>query len=305
MTAVAPAGITSAAPAITLDGVSKSLGGRRVLDAIDLAVGPGELVALLGPNGAGKTTFVDLVLGLRRPDHGVIRVFDQPAGSMGARRRVSCAPQDLSFPDTLQVRELVELAVDRYAGTVTVDDVLARFSISALARRQAGGLSGGQRRRLAVALALSGRPALALLDEPTVGLDVPARRALWDELRRQRRAGAALLVATHDLDEASVLASRVFVLVDGRIRRDTTPAALRAEVATSVVSFRGDAADDVAVAWPEVRVRRRVAERIELLTADADAVVRRLVRDDVPFCDLQVRPASLEDAFVAVVGEEP
>ena len=312
MTVLAMPPSTATTPAVQARHVAKHLGGRAVLAGIDLVIATGELVVLLGPNGAGKTTLVHLLLGLRRPDHGEVRVFGQPAGSPGARRAVGCAPQDLSFPDTLRVRELVELATARGGADEGVDQVLARFELESLGRRQAGGLSGGERRRVALALALAGGPTMAVLDEPTVGLDVGARRRLWQVLRRYHDDGGTVLLTTHDLDEAAALATRVLVVDRGRLVRDGTPAQIRAAVPTAVVSFRCTEPPTWSD-WPEVArvpsgadlpgADRSEGDRVRLLTVRPDDLVRRLVGEQVPFRELQVSRASLEEAFLAIVDE--
>jgi ABC-2 type transport system ATP-binding protein len=303
---------TATAPAVAGRHLTKRLGGRSVLDGIDLVITSGELVVLLGPNGAGKSTLVHLLLGLRRPDHGELRIFGHAAGAPAARRMVGCAPQELSFPDTLRVGELVELATSRSGVRAGVDEVLDRFDLRPLARRQAGGLSGGERRRVAMALALAGAPALAVLDEPTVGLDVGARRKLWQTLRRYHERGGTVLLTTHDLDEAAALATRILVVDRGRLVRDGTPDQIRAAVPTAVVSFRC-AGPSRWSEWPEVaRVHLEGARRapfgaddvrVQLLTVRPDALVRRLVGEQVPFHDLRVVPASLEEAFLAIVED--
>ena len=197
-----------------LVGVTKSFGTVRALDGLDLAIEPGEILALLGPNGAGKTTALRVLLGLRRPDAGSARLFGLDPTRAEARRRVGCTPQETSFPVTLRVRELVDLVRAHYTAPLAFGELAAQFGLLGFERRQVGGLSGGERRRLACALAFAGDPELVVLDEPSTGLDVESRRRLWQAIRDRQRA---TVLTTHYLEEAAALATRVAVIHAGRI----------------------------------------------------------------------------------------
>jgi ABC-2 type transport system ATP-binding protein len=209
--------IVGAQAAAELRGVHKRYGKLEALRGVDLQLRPGELVALLGPNGAGKTTAVSILLGQRRPDAGSARLFGRDPTLPATRRLVGATPQVAGFPDNLTVAEVVDFVRVHYPDPAPAAELLGRFGLSELAGRRAGGLSGGQTRRLAVALAFAGRPRLVVLDEPTTGLDVEARRGLWEVVRAFVADGGAVLLTTHYLEEAQALASRVAVLADGRI----------------------------------------------------------------------------------------
>jgi ABC-2 type transport system ATP-binding protein len=198
-------------------GVHKRYGKVEALQGVDLQIHPGELVALLGPNGAGKTTAVSILLGQRRPDAGTARLFGRDPTLPAARRPVGATPQAVGFPDNLTVAEVIDFVRVHYPDPAPTPELLGRFGLSEVAGRRAGGLSGGQTRRLAVALAFAGRPRLVVLDEPTTGLDVEARRGLWQVLRDFVADGGAVLLTTHYLEEAQALASRVVVIAGGRI----------------------------------------------------------------------------------------
>jgi ABC-2 type transport system ATP-binding protein len=203
--------------AAALRGVTKRFGGLVALEDVDLELRHGEVLALLGPNGAGKTTALSLMLGLRRPDVGRAELFGADPRRAGSRAAVGVTPQESGFPPTLRVSEIVDLVRAHFATPVATADLLARFGLVECARRQAGGLSGGERRRLSVALAFAGSPRAVFLDEPTSGLDVEARRAVWSELEEYAVAGGTILLTTHYLEEAEALASRVALLSRGRI----------------------------------------------------------------------------------------
>jgi ABC-2 type transport system ATP-binding protein len=204
-------------PVAELRAVHKRYGKVQALHGLDLQLRPGELVALLGPNGAGKTTAVGILLGQRRPDAGSAWLFGQDPTSPAARRAVGVTPQETGFPDNLTVAEVVDLVRVHYPDPAPTSELLERFGLAEVAGRRAGGLSGGQQRRLAAALAFAGRPRAVVMDEPTTGLDVEARHGLWEVMRAFVAEGGALLLTTHYLEEAQALASRVMMLARGRV----------------------------------------------------------------------------------------
>jgi ABC-2 type transport system ATP-binding protein len=203
--------------AAALRGVTKRFGALVALDDVDLELHRGDVLALLGPNGAGKTTALSIVLGLRRPDRGRAELLGMDPRSRAPRAAIGVTPQDAGFPPTLRVHEIVDLVRAHFATPVPTAELLSRFGLTDCRRRQTGGLSGGERRRLSVALAFAGRPLAVFLDEPTTGLDVEARRNLWSELREYAARGGTILLTTHYLEEAEALATRVALLAHGRI----------------------------------------------------------------------------------------
>ena len=212
--------------AAALREVSKRFGEAVALDRVDLAVEAGEVVALVGPNGAGKTTALAILLGLRRPDEGDAEIFGVDPRQVRARLAVGVTPQESGFPPTLRVREIVELVRAHFPCAVPTDELLGRFRLDTIARRQAGGLSGGERRRLSVALAFAGDPAAIFLDEPTAGLDVESRRSVWAEIDRYSADGGTVLLTTHYLEEAERLAGRIVFLAQGRVVAEGSPTQL-------------------------------------------------------------------------------
>ena len=288
---------------VELDGVTRRYGDVVALDDVSLAVGAGEMVGLLGPNGAGKSTLLSLVSGLRRPDAGTVRLAGRDPRDPAARAGLGTTPQETGLPSTLRVGEVVDLVAGHYADPMPRGEVLERFGLTDLARRQTGGLSGGQRRRLAVALSLVGRPRVVLLDEPTTGLDVEARHVLWEALRDYQSGGATVIVTSHYLEEIEALARRVVVVGAGRVLADDDlPTILAMAAARRVLVEVPEAEEPRLRALAGVLDVRREGRRTVLLAGDADAVVRALVREDVPFRDLEVRGASLEEAFLALTS---
>jgi ABC-2 type transport system ATP-binding protein len=285
-------------PAAELHGVVKRFHRTEALRGVDLEVRDGEILALLGPNGAGKTTAIGVLTGLRRPDAGVGRLFGKDPRDPSARARIGMTPQEVSFPPTLRVAEIVELVRAHYADPVGSEQVLTRFGLTDLARRQAGGLSGGQRRRLALALAFAGAPKLVFLDEPTAGLDVEARRRAWQTIRDHAERGSTVLLTTHDLHEADALASRIAVMNAGRVLAEGTPNEIRARAGLKRVRLRAESLP----ALPGVVEQTHEGGRYTLYTREPDELIRALVARAVPLRDLEVGPVSLEEAFLHLTG---
>ncbi|WP_182112505.1 MULTISPECIES: ABC transporter ATP-binding protein [unclassified Actinotalea] len=291
-------------PPVEVRGVTRRFASTVALDDVSVTVRAGELVGLLGPNGAGKTTLLSLVTGLRRPDAGTVRLFGGDPRDPANRVGLGTTPQETGLPPTLTVGEVTDFVAGHYPDPMPRGEVLERFGLTDLVRRQTGGLSGGQKRRLAVALALVGRPRLVLLDEPTTGLDVEARHLLWQALRDYHADGATVVVTSHYLEEIEALAQRVVVIGQGRVLVDDTLAAVLDRVSLRRVTVSLPGADEAAVrALPGVHDVVRDGDRFEVLAADADALVRALAR--LPFHGLEVRGASLEEAFLALTAAGP
>ena len=299
---------TPAPPPVLVEHVTRRFGAVTALDDVSLRVEPGEVVGLLGPNGAGKTTLLSLVIGLRTPDAGTVRVFGGDPRDPASRTSLGTTPQETGLPETLRVREVVDFVAGHYPDPMPRGEVLARFGLTDLAERQTGALSGGQKRRLAVALSLVGRPRLVLLDEPTTGLDVEARHILWQALRDYHADGATVVVTSHYLEEIEALAQRVVVVGEGRVLADDTLERVLALVDVRRMSLTlGAGHPDDLRALPGVQDVTEVHDapggtRVTLVASDADSAVRALVEQTVPFRGLEVRGASLEEAFLSLTA---
>jgi len=277
---------------------TRSYGPVVALDGVSLDVPAGQLLGLLGPNGAGKTTLLQLLAGLRRPTSGTVQLFGGDPRDARRRCRLGCTPQDTGLPPTLRVKEVVDFVAGHFDHPVPTGELLEQFGLAGLERRQTGGLSGGQKRRLVVAVAFVGRPDLVLLDEPTTGLDVEARHALWDAVRVYHQGGGTVVLTSHYLEEVEALAERVVVIDRGRVRADGTLAEVRSLVPARRVRLRAPGLPELT----GVERSNRDGDRHELWTADSDALVRQLVTSGVTFRDLEVARASLEDAFLALTS---
>ncbi|HTQ56798.1 MAG TPA: ABC transporter ATP-binding protein [Bryobacteraceae bacterium] len=275
--------------------VSKRFGKLVALDRLDLEVRSGELLAVLGPNGAGKTTAVSILLGLLRPDSGEARLCD--------RFQVGAMMQEVGLAAELRVREHIDLVGSYYPNPLSPASVMELTHTAALANRPYGKLSGGQKRQVQFGMAICGRPRLLFLDEPTVGLDVQARQMLWSTLRELLRAGTAVVLTTHYLEEAEALADRVAVLGKGRLIACGTVGEIRAVVARKRIICESSLAAEQVSAWPGVDSATRDQRRLQITAGNAEAVVRRLLDADPQLAELEVQRAGLAEAFTELTQE--
>jgi ABC-2 type transport system ATP-binding protein len=287
----------------SLEAVNKDYGTVRALRGVDFRVRAGEVVALLGPNGAGKTTAVKLLLGLLQPNSGRVRVFGGDPTNPGNRMRTGAMLQVGRVPETLRVREHIDLFSTYYQNPMAAADVLAAAGLEKLRNRKFGELSGGQKQRVLFALAICGDPDLLFLDEPTVGLDVEARRMLWEEIRKMVARGKTVLLTTHYLQEADALADRVAVINQGAIIAEGTPWTIKAQTAgrrlRCITSLSVHAIRQIS-GVTEVKEDR---DAVEIHAVEAEAIVRELLARDASLSGLEVTNAGLEEAFLALTQD--
>jgi ABC-2 type transport system ATP-binding protein len=287
-----------------LQEVSKRFGDTLALDRFSFTIQPGELVALLGPNGAGKTTAVRLLLGLAHPTSGSARVFGLDPRDAENRIRTGAMLQVGRVPETLRVREHLALFSSYYPDPLPMAEVLEAAGLRGLENRLFGQLSGGQKQRALFALAICGNPDLLILDEPTVGLDVEARRGIWDQIRRFLGGGRSVLLTTHYLEEADSLADRIVVIDRGRSIAEGTPAEIKGSSRGRII--RCTTALEIALLrdLPTVSSVTRDGQTMEIIAADSDLVVRELMARDATLANLEIKSAGLEEAFLALTSTQ-
>ena len=287
----------------SLEAVSKNYGEVRALRNVNFSVRAGQVVALLGPNGAGKTTAVKLLLGLLEPNSGRTRVFGGDPTNPQNRMRTGAMLQVGRVPETLRVREHIDLFSTYYPKPLPLEEVLAVAGLEKLRDRKFGDLSGGQRQRTLFALAICGDPDLLFLDEPTAGLDVEGRRALWEQIRRLIDRGKTVLLTTHYLEEADALADRIAVINKGEIMAEGTPAEIKAQ--TSGKRIRCITALSLAslLQIPGVTDAQQDREAAEIHAREAEPVVRALLARDPSLSGLEITSAGLEEAFLALTQD--
>ena len=288
---------------VRLAGAVKRFGATLALDGLDLEIAPGGVTALLGPNGAGKTTAIGLMLGRLRPDAGTALLFGRDPRDLAARQRIGVMLQSAGLPPQLTVMEQVMLFAGYYEAAMPPAEAVQLAGLGGLERRRCSALSGGQQRRLQFALAIVGRPDLLVLDEPSVGLDLEARRALWATIRTLRDRGATVLLTTHHLEEAEALADRVVVIDKGRVRASGSVAEMKALVSGRSIRCITTLDDAALAALPGVRQVSRSGRHAILLSETGEATMRALLAADAGVSDLQLTGAGLEEAFDALVAE--
>ncbi len=284
-------------------GVTKMYGTQRALDTISFELRRGEIVALLGPNGAGKTTAIRTLLGLTPQTSGEVALFGRSPRERTGRLRTGAMLQVGRMPESLKVREHLDLFRSYYPHPLPLDEVLAAAGLTEIADKLFGQLSGGQKQRMLFALALCGDPDLLFLDEPTLGMDIEARRALWEQIRLMAARGKTVLLTTHYLPEAEALATRVLVIQRGRIVAEGTPAELKGVAQVSTVRCRTAIPADILAALPGVTQLRQEGAVTVLQTSSPEALLRVLLPLDPALASLEVAGTAFEDAFLALVAE--
>ena len=283
-----------------LENVTKKFGSHTALDRLSLNLHQGEVVALLGPNGAGKTTAVRLLLGLSQATSGTVSIFGGNPRDRKSRMRLGAMLQVGRMPETLRIREHLQLFSSYYPQPRPFSELVELAGLTGLENRLFGALSGGQKQRMLFALALCGNPDLICLDEPTLGMDVEARRAMWEQVRKLAAAGKTILLTTHYLEEADALASRIIVIQKGRVIAQGTPAELKAANGSRTIHCVTRLPLTFIASLPSVISAEYDSESIVIRTPAPETVLRTLLAQDPALSGLEVRSAALEDAFLAL-----
>lgn len=302
---------TTNSPAVELSGLVKAFkvpGADlvRAVDGVDLRIEAGEVVAFLGPNGAGKTTTLDMVLGLTDPTAGTVLTFGQPPRRAVSAGRVSAVLQTGGLLRDLTVRETVQMIASTFDQHAGVDAVIEKAGLTELTRRRVSKCSGGEQQRLRFALALLPDPDLLVLDEPTAGMDVGARRDFWDTMHADANSGRTIVFATHYLEEADSFAQRIVMIAGGSIVADGTTEEIRSRASGRTVSadLPGDTADRAIDRLHDIPTVHEVTTqrgRVTVRSADSDGVARLLLTE-LGGSNVEISSGSLETAFLAITG---
>lgn len=298
-----PAPLSQVRTVARLQQVTKRYGQVTALDNFSMDLRAGEVVALLGPNGAGKTTAVRLLLGLIAPASGTVRILGRDPRDSDARTRIGSMLQVGRVPEMLRVREHIDLFRSYYPQPLPMKEIVRIARLDGIENQLFGKLSGGQKQRTLFALALCGNPDLIFLDEPTVGLDIESRRAMWDQVRALAAAGKTVLLTTHYLEEADVLASRIVVINKGRTVCEGAPAEIRQRVS----GRRIRCITSLDPAWlrtlPTVSDVEQDREAVVVRAERPESVVREMLARDPGLSGLEIASAALEDAFLALTSD--
>jgi ABC-2 type transport system ATP-binding protein len=283
--------MTSSNLAIHARGLAKRFGTVQAVVRIDLDLAPGEAVGLLGPNGAGKSTTLAMLMGLRAPDAGQALIFGHPAGSAPARRVTGATPQATDFPDQLTPREVLSYTAARYGMAFRPDDIIPQFGLGALIDRRMTGFSGGEMRRVALALAFVGRPRLVFLDEPTTGLDSTAQDGFRSVAQNYVTQGGALVLTSHHWDEIEAICTSLAVIDQGETVLSGRIDTIRARARITRIGF--DLPDGVTP--PLWLSARHDGARWHVESTESDTILRRMVAEGLPFANLTLHPLELKD----------
>lgn len=291
--------------AVELIDARKRFGSVEALRGVTFSIGQGEVVAVLGPNGAGKTTSINLMLGLRRPSSGTVRLYGLDPSDRRARSRCGVMLQESGISDIITVREAVDLFRTYYPNPMPGDRAVAMAGLQEQARVRVGKLSGGQRQRLYYALAICGDPETVFLDEPTVGMDVESRRGFLTGIRDFAAQGKTIVLTTHYLEEADELAQRILVFDRGRLVADDSPERIKSRVAGKRVSFsvQPQLEEKDFAGMPTSRLDLG-GDRVRLFTNAPEVVLGALFRRNLAIRNLEVVGADLEEAFLSMTGRE-
>jgi ABC-2 type transport system ATP-binding protein len=300
--------VTPADDEIRLRDLSKAFPGPsgpiEAVRGIDIAIPRRQTVALLGPNGAGKSTTIDMLLGLLPPDSGSVSLFGKPPRAAVTEGEIGAMLQTGALIREVTVRELVAMMAALFPKPLDVDEVLALVGVDDIAGQRTEKLSGGQAQRVRFAVALVSDPALLVLDEPTVAMDVEGRRRFWATMRDFASRGKTVVFATHYLEEADAYADRVVLMAAGRVVADGPPGEVKGRVGLRTIRATLPHADVAALErLPGVTTVERRGDAVVLRCSDSDATLRALLEQYPEARDIEVRGAALEEAFLELTAE--
>ncbi len=292
-------------PVVSFENVSKHYGTLKAVDGLSLDLRGGETVALLGPNGAGKSTSLDMLLALRKPTSGKIRMFGSDPYHAIKVGKVGAMLQSGGLMPEVTVRELVTLIAGLHPRPVPVATTLRRSGLEDVANQRVDRLSGGQTQRVRFALAIAGESDLIVLDEPTTAMDVETRQRFWAQMKEEVAEGKTLLFATHYLEEADQAADRILVINRGRLLADGTPAEIKSRAGAKQLSFRlGNVHEPFLLGLPGLVSLDVRGDIVHLQSSDSDATLYGVLDAGYRPTDIEVSGLGLEQAFLAITAED-
>jgi ABC-2 type transport system ATP-binding protein len=295
----------SGAPVVSFVNVSKQYHRLKAVDGLNLDLRAGETTALLGPNGAGKSTTLDMLLALRKPTKGQIKLFGSDPYHAVKTGRVGAMLQSGGLMPEVTVRELVTLVTRLHPNPEPIETTLKRAGVAQFADQRVDKLSGGQTQRVRFALAICGKSEFIVLDEPTAAMDVETRRLFWSSMKEEVAAGRTLLFATHYLEEADQAADRILVINRGRLLADGTPEEIKARAGAKRISFRLDQVDETFLLGLPGLVNLEVRhDVVQLQSSDSDKTLYAILDAGYRPREIEVASLGLEQAFLAITAED-
>lgn len=294
-------------PVVKIEHLTKTFKGKKAVDDVSFSVHQGEVVAILGPNGAGKTTTILMMLGLLNPTAGSAQLFGQDTKTKEVRERIGVMLQEVSLMDGLKVKEILRLFRSYYPNPLPLETLLKITGLEESdLKRRVEKLSGGQKRRVAFALALAGNPDLLFFDEPTVGMDIAARKSFWENIQHLKKQGKTILFSTHYLQEADDIADRIILFQNGVIKADGTPDDMKRQLTKQSVSFLTKDVLPKKFFLQEPFVSDCFVKdgRMVILTDDTDAVLAKIYAEQLEVRDIRVEKGRLEEAFEQLMDQE-
>lgn len=291
---------------VSVRNVSKAFHDKQAVNKASFSINKGEVVAILGPNGAGKTTTISMMLGLLKPTSGDIQLFNQHPNERKVREQIGIMLQEVSVMHGLKVREVLELVRQYYPNPLSLDELIAFTGLTESdLKTRAEKLSGGQKRRLSFALALSGNPELVILDEPTVGMDITSRNRFWQTIQMLADQGKTIIFTTHYLQEADDVAKRIILFNKGEIIADGTPLDIKSRLTKQFVSFNTEFGSiNKFYGHSFISHIFEKSGRVYVQTEDTDAVLALLFEEKVGAHNIRIESGKLEEAFEQLTTEQ-
>ena len=279
--------------------VDKFFSQKQILNQISFSVFPGQIIALLGVNGAGKTTAIKMMLGQEIPTSGRVTLFGGNPKNYTSRFKVGATPQNIEFPDGIKTKELLRFVHGHYKNPHPIQFMADTFELNGFMEERGSKLSGGQKRRLALALSFIGNPEIIFLDEPTTGLDVGARKILWEFIKNESKNGKTVFLTTHYLEEIEQVATRVIFLNKGEIIVDGTVDDIKKMASTSLVKVSFEYTGENTLS--DIQYAQKITRdenKLILETSEPDNLIRELVQKNIYFTKLSIEHENLESAFL-------